>query len=412
MKKSMTSSFSSSSSPEGCTVSEWLPGPIPRDVQNALSRLRRTEDLVHLAVMPDVHLSKDVCIGCVLATRTRIYPGAVGGDLGCGVFALPFGPTSSGGGGPGRAAQCILRDPGLSSRLLEDLAQAIPSIRRKRAVEGQEISELFSRRLSHPSLDREKERNGRVQLGTLGRGNHFLELQTDEEQRLWVMIHSGSRSIGPVIRDRHLREAPVSKTGLPFLAVESASGRDYLDDLAWALDYARMNRRVMAEAVEGILRRRLDLEADWRSGFDCHHNFVRQELHREESLWVHRKGALSARSGELGIIPGSMGTPSFHVVGRGETSSLCSSSHGAGRAMSRTEARRGIRARDFRRQMKGVHFDEKAEATLLEEAPGAYKEIGRVMRAQRDLVRTVRRLDPLLNYRAASRPRGFRKERS
>jgi tRNA-splicing ligase RtcB len=183
------------------------------------------------------------------------------------------------------------------------------------------------------------------------------------------------------------------------LDVDSDEGRAYLADLRWALAYAEASRAAMLAAVRDVLRDVFAAEAEPLSRIDCLHNFARQEEHGGDVLWVHRKGALSAAPGEAGIIAGSMGTASYHVTGRGLEASLCSSSHGAGRVMSRSDARRRVSPRDLAKQMRGVWFDHRRAGQLRDEAPAAYKDIDEVMRAQRELTRIGRRLRPLLSFK-------------
>jgi len=197
----------------------------------------------------------------------------------------------------------------------------------------------------------------------------------------------------------HLRQAQPANTGLRYLEAESEAGRCYLRDLRWACAYAEESRRAMLEAVAGLLKELFGVDADRASLLHCNHNHVRRETHFGAALWVHRKGAVSAHAGEPGIIPGSMGSASFHVTGRGNAESLCSSSHGAGRRLSRTEARQVVQARDLERQLHGVWFDHRLAHALREEAPAAYKDIQQVMRAQRELTRIVRQLRPVLCYK-------------
>jgi tRNA-splicing ligase RtcB len=367
----------------------WVAGPVPRDVEAALARLVRAEDVQHVAVMPDVHLASSVCVGCVVATGSLLYPDAVGGDIGGGMAALRFLGDAS-----------ILASEAAARRLLARLAAAVPALRRlegRRAPAPPEA--LDPDALSAPGLRSHARREGLAQLGTLGRGNHFLELQRDDEDGLWLMVHSGSRAMGPAIRDHHLRSATRRSGGMSALDAASDVGQRYLRDVAWALAYAAENRRLIVEAVVEVLSDRFGVEADATSFIACHHNHVRQEIHAARTLWVHRKGAISARAGEPGIIPGSMGSPSHHVEGRGHADALCSSAHGAGRALRRGEAFRAISTRDLERQMRGIWFDVTAAPRLRDEAPAAYKDIGVVMRAQRELTRVVRRLRPVLCYK-------------
>jgi tRNA-splicing ligase RtcB len=363
---------------------------MPREVAGALERLARCADVRHVAVMPDVHLSQDVCVGTVVATSNLLYPSAVGGDIGCGMAALGFEAV----------AEEVLDEESAAAKLLAELYRRVPANRQ--GVARALPPALAERPLSDPRLEVIKRRDARVQLGTLGRGNHFLEFQADEEGRLWVMLHTGSRGVGQAIRDHHLElagRASEQSSALIAVAADTPAGAAYLADMAWAEDYARANREAILGAVVDVMRELFRVEAAPGSRVDCHHNFVRRERHLGEWLWVHRKGAVPAAVGEAGIIPGSMGSASFHVEGRGCDEALCSSAHGAGRAMSREAARRAIPVRELERQMRGVWFDHRRAALLRDEAPGAYKDVHAVMRAQRELTKVVRTLRPVLSYK-------------
>ncbi len=356
--------------------------PPSAEVRRAIDRMAALEDAARVAVLPDVHLAEDVCIGTVLATRRLLYPAAVGGDIGCGMTALRFdGPAD------------LLAGEEAAARVLAGLYRAVPA-NRHAAIDLP--PDLAGRPLSDPRLEREKGRDGRVQFATLGRGNHFLELQSDPEGRLWLLVHSGSRAIGQAITACHSAE----RGGLSPIEADGPAGRAYLADHAWAVDYARANRAAMVDAAARVLADELGVRPEESSRIECHHNHVRRESHDGEDLWVHRKGALPADEGEQGIIPGSMGTATFHVEGRGCEDSLRSSSHGAGRAMSRSEARRVVRASEFLGQMRGVWFDHRRADALREEAPAAYKDVRAVLRAQRELTKIVRELRPVLSYKA------------
>ena len=365
---------------------EWLIEPLPTDVAKALKRLERAPGVKRIAVMPDVHLAKEVCIGTVLATDHWIYPAAVGGDAGCGVLAARLSVPAD-----------RLQDPAVAAGVLAGFAAHIPVLKHARA--SMMPADLEERRLSHPSLEREKKRTCRVQLGTIGRGNHFVELQADDENQLWIMIHSGSRGIGTLIRAHHEAQGERVAGGLKRIHADSAEGRAYLADHQWALDYAEANRARILQSALRVLGDSMRAEHVEESTCECHHNFVRAEEHGGEALIVHRKGAISALDGELGIIPGSMGTPSFHVVGRGNRDSMASSSHGAGRVCSRTEARSRISTKNLARQLQNVHCDKRLASRLVDEAPLAYKDIRRVMKAQKNLVTIRRRLRPLLVHK-------------
>ena len=364
------------------SVRFWTVDAPGRDVVKAIERLRRVPDVARIAVMPDVHLAEEVCVGVVVGARNILIPAAVGGDIGCGMAAV----ATSGEAG-------VLADERVAERVLRELARAIPILRRR--GKGSDLPDhLGGGPPNLPGLAGEARR----QLGTVGRGNHFIELQSDEEGGLWLMAHSGSRAAGQAIRRHHERIAVREKGGLWCLRSESPEGRAYLADLEWGLAYAEANRGALIGAAGQVLADELGLELDPRSRISCHHNFVRLEEHGEP-LWVHRKGSISAREGELGIVPGSMGSFSFHVEGRGNQVALESCSHGAGRRLSRTAARKAIGLRQLEREMTGVWYSTSNARALCEEAPGAYRDIGAVMRAQKELVRVVRRLTPVLNFK-------------
>lgn len=370
-------------------IERWTIGGLPRDVERSLERLATADDVRHLAVMPDVHLANDVCVGTAIATTRLIYPAAVGGDIGCGMSALALGVSAD-----------TLDDEHVAARVLHGLGRAVPSNRHPPASAPDQLpNDLDAQRLSESSLAKLAGRDGRVQLGTLGRGNHFVELQSDDENQLWLMLHSGSRAMGQAISALHRGRAATSESGLQYLDAETPEGRAYLADVAWGIDYARANRRAMAEAIVDRLADPLGIEPDWSSWIDCHHDHVQREKHDGREFWVHRKGALPADDGQPGVIPGSMGTCSFHVVGRGHAASLRSASHGAGRVLHRSEARRRIGARRLEREMQGIWFDHRLRHRLRDEAPSAYKDVREVLRAQRDLVRIVRELRPRLVYK-------------
>ncbi|HRI69268.1 MAG TPA: RtcB family protein, partial [Polyangium sp.] len=223
----------------------------------------------------------------------------------------------------------------------------------------------------------------------------------DDENRLWLLVHSGSRCMGPAIRHHYEARAARDVSGLAWLDAHSDLGQAYLADIAWASRYARESRAKMIEAAISVFVEHFGVDADPSTRMEIDHNHVRRENHDQEWLWVHRKGAMGLREGEPGVVPGSMGSASYHVEGRGFGLAMCSSAHGAGREMSRTEARKRIAKRQLLREAQGVWFDQRLADRLREEAPSAYKDIGAVMRAQHDLVRIVRRLRPVLVYKAA-----------
>lgn len=365
----------------------WLAGPPGKDVTAAIERLRAAPDVQHIAVMPDVHLASEVCIGVAMATSHLLYPQAVGGDIGCGMLAIATDADAS-----------AVQGHGVGERILQALSRAIPARRRNRRDTVEQPASLLGHpALSHSSLEALRREDGMLEFATLGSGNHFLELQRDEyDGRLWVMIHSGSRAIGPAVRDHHLRHA-VDTRGLRWLDAGTPAGAAYLHDAAYARAYADGSRRAMAAIVGAVLQRHIGTSLDEGSLIVTDHNHVE----RTADWWIHRKGAMAAHAGVPGVLPGSMGTLSFHVEGRGEAPALWSSAHGAGRRMSRTEARRRITQRDFQRQMSEVRYDSRLTNALLEEAPAAYKDIRAVLRAQSDLVKVTRTLRPVLTYKGA-----------
>jgi tRNA-splicing ligase RtcB len=372
-------------------VRSWLTKPLSSDVAQSIERLCRADDVRYVAVMPDVHLANEVCVGVAMATQRLIYPAAVGSDIGCGMAAIGF-ETDAG----------LLANERTADRVLAGMYRLIPSIKHPReAVQEKLPACVQDASLSDPRLEKLKDRDGRFQFGTLGRGNHFVELQADEHDRLWVMVHSGSRGMGQAITGHHLKKAreegQIDK--LVRLDAKSPVGQAYLTDVAWAVSYAEQNRLAIIAAVEKLMDELFNTAANRETLIHSNHNHVRRESHEGQEYWVHRKGALSAACNEPGLIPGSMGSASFHVVGRGEESALCSSSHGAGREFSRGVASKKINVRRLEQEMHGVWFDHRHAAMLRDEAPSAYKDIHSVMRAQRELTRIERQLRPLLSYK-------------
>jgi len=374
-------------------VARWLCEPLPKDVAASIKRLVEADDVLHIAVMPDVHLSGDVCVGLAVATERLLYPAAVGGDIGCGIAAVAV-----------RATADLLAEGGAAARLLAGLSRAAPPMRHSRVTMAKELpSALSENPLSDSRLSRLADRDGRVQFGTLGRGNHFLEFQSDQDGQLWIMLHSGSRAMGQAITAHHvtIAERLSQRRKLPYLDANSAEGASYVADLAWAIRYAEESRLAMLRATEQLLVDQFGIGLDWSTLIHANHNHVRRENHFGSDVWVHRKGALSAVEGEAGMIPGSMGSVSFHATGRGCKDALCSSSHGAGRAMSRGQAAETITTRQLQREMQGIWYSARQADRLHDEAPSAYKDVEAVMRAQRDLTRIERKLRPVLSYKGS-----------
>jgi tRNA-splicing ligase RtcB len=379
-----------------------------RDIEpEALQQLENVSKLPivhgHIAAMPDVHLGIGATVGSVIPTRGAIIPAAVGVDIGCGMNAVRTSLT----------ADAL---PGSLQRVRSAIEAAVPvgfdqhGERSRRELPIDEVRAL-DRRLDriaarHPALAKMQKHFDRTwveQLGSLGGGNHFIELCLDEAQRVWVMLHSGSRGIGNVMgryfieaarKEMMKNDVALPDRNLAWFAQGSRWFDDYVEAVGWAQDYALANRREMMRLVLDALERSLPPStAGWKidgEAINCHHNYVRQETHFGENLFVTRKGAISAREGEMGIIPGSMGAKSYIVRGLGNPESLCSCSHGAGRRMSRTAAKKRFTQADVETQTAGVEC--RKDGGVIDEIPGAYKNIDEVMDNQRDLVEVAHTL--------------------
>lgn len=354
----------------------------------------------HVAAMPDVHAGIGATVGSVIPTRGAIIPAAVGVDIGCGMNAV-------------RTTLMASDLPDNLARLRSAIEAEVPvgfeqhewsrvqGSRQARAVRplGDRLAHIVERHRGIAKMLRQFERTWICQAGTLGGGNHFIEICLDEEQRVWVMLHSGSRGIGNVIgryfiaaaqKDMRRHQLQLPDADLAYVSEGSTVFDDYVEAVDWAQDYALLNRSEMMRRVLDVLVRhappfRLDGEA-----INCHHNYIARETHGNEDLYVTRKGAISARQGELGIIPGSMGARSFIVRGKGNPESFCSCSHGAGRSMSRSEAKRRFNRFDLAEQTAGIEC--RKDGGVVDEIPAAYKDIDAVMAHQSDLVEVVHTL--------------------
>jgi len=357
----------------------------------------------HVAVMPDVHWGLGATVGTVLASERAVIPAAVGVDIGCGVSAARLSLTSD-----------WLGDGDRLKELRRAIEETIPVGFDQRAP-GQSSAEAdrwsekeIRRRNIRAPLPGEVLDKAVLQVGTLGGGNHFMEVCLDQQDRLWLMLHSGSRHIGKRIADHYIREAKdwhkkqdtfktLPDPNLAWLEAGHPLFEEYLADLFWAQHYARFNRDEMMRELLRVVarfqekgrkpRRPMELVAEQ---VNCHHNYVNRETHFGKKVYVTRKGALSARAGEPGVIPGSMGAASYIVEGLGNPESFCSCSHGAGRAMSRNEAKRRFTVNDLIHQTEGVEC--RKDKGVLDEIPTAYKNIDEVMDSQRDLVKVRSRL--------------------
>jgi tRNA-splicing ligase RtcB len=354
----------------------------------------------HVAVMPDVHAGVGATVGSVIPTRGAIIPAAVGVDIGCGMMAVRTSMTAG-------------DLPDTLASLRADIERAVPhgGLGAAGGWGGRGVPNAIINRwvksglearfatlcAKHPQLERG---NALVHLGSLGGGNHFIEVCLDEDQRVWVMLHSGSRGVGNLIgrvfidkaKERLARRGVhVPDKDLAWFGEGEAEFDDYVGAVAWAQDFARQNREAMMLRVLGALRASgLPTFRTDKAAVNCHHNYVAAESHFGETVYVTRKGAVSARTGELGIIPGSMGARSFIVRGKGNAESFCSCSHGAGRRMSRSEAKRRFTLDDHVFATQGVEC--RKDAGVIDETPMAYKDIDAVMAAQADLVEIVHTL--------------------
>ncbi|WP_415111345.1 RtcB family protein [Propioniciclava sp.] len=377
--------------------------PLAEVDQMALSQLRNVSTLpwVHgVRVMPDVHGGYGVPVGSVIAMRQAVSPSAVGVDIGCGMAAVRTSLTLAD----------LPDDLGHLRQHIEDVVPVgfrghdhqAPATRRNEALKRQ-FQVMFGAQGTFNDLRVDmsaRESRAVAQCGSLGSGNHFIELCADAEGRLWVTLHSGSRNIGKELAERHIKKAKGldhnRQLADPDLAVFLAGTElmaDYLHDLYWAQDYALLNRRVMLESVMTVLRETFAGIA-FDKPVECHHNYVSEETYDGVPLTITRKGAIFAGAGALGVIPGSMGTGSYIVRGLGNEASYCSASHGAGRRMSRGAARRTFTLDDLAAQTRGVEC--RKDAGVIDEAPGAYKDLAQVIANQADLIEVVTRLETLL----------------
>lgn len=367
------------------TLRHWVSERMDDALLNQVNRLRHLKDVKHVRLMADAHLTNDVCVGCVLATKSLIYPAAIGGDIGCGMLAVAVDLDAD------------RIDGRMAQQFLAMLDERVPIIKHSVAHNYELPSTLSCDKLQHLA-----NKDGALQLGTLGRGNHFLELQRCRQSgQLWLMIHTGSRGMGPAIRDHHLNHADGRSGGLEFIAISSEQGKALCNDMAWARGYAELNRLQILSQCEAIFSQLFNVKVMTQTMIHCDHNHLEPLDIKGETLLVHRKGASMVDKGQMAVIPGSMGSDSFHVEGKGNLDALCSSSHGAGRCMSRQLARNTISAQNLAGQIDGVFYQTHKLRFLTEEAPSSYKNIDKVMKAQKHLVKVKRRLSPILSYKGA-----------
>lgn len=408
---------------------------IEPQAREQLINIASIPQVVHVAVMPDVHYGKGATVGSVIAMRNAVSPAAVGVDVGCGMLAVRTSLRAN-----------DLKDlPGLRAKIENLVPVGFNSHDSGNQLQGRfgdkdaihlqvQTNNLFARFgdlqiSSTHSVDR-----ALAQIGTLGGGNHFIEICVDQgnciapecvdgivdhdnspvhiycgecngtgkiEPSVWILLHSGSRNIGKVLAELHisqakqlLHNADLADPDLATLLDGSPEMAAYRHDLYWAQTYALLNRRVMLDLIKQALWSHLGDQIKFDAPIECHHNYLAEEFHFGETLFVTRKGAISAKLNEYGIIPGSMGTPSFIVRGLGNADSLTSASHGAGRRMSRGAAKRQFKIGDLEEQTRGVEC--RKDIDVLDEIPEAYKNIRSVMRDQADLVRPIAELKQVL----------------
>lgn len=387
---------------ESSLVRFWdAEGAINREmIQSAFRPLLKTGFVwPYVALMPDYHPCEGSMVGSVIPTRDVLLPSVIGGDLGCGMTAVAL---------PLPVERIAPEFPRLEQMFRERVP--VGTAHNPQVTARVSGNQLWQRDVRVPILASRLRRKMLRQFASLGGGNHFLEVQQEQDGRMWVMLHSGSRSLGVAIRDyyveqgRHL-DGIDSKlyAKVPYLPTATKLAQDYLADLQFVMEFARESRKEMLVRV-------LECFADvfpeygrlaWSdladAAQDIAHNFIAAEEHFGQSVFVHRKGAIHLDKGQVGVIPGTMGTASYIVEGRGNPFGLCSASHGAGRAMSRAEAFRTISDDDFLQSMEGVVYGH--DTRIKDEAPAAYKDIRHVMRAQKDLVKILYELRPLVSVK-------------
>jgi len=380
---------------KGEKVDVHIWAPVHEVESSALDQLRNVAKLPwvfhHLAVMPDVHAGKGAVIGSVIAMKGAIAPSAVGVDVGCGMLAQKTNLTAS--DLPDNLR--MLRDSieakipvGFNSHT--DLAPGVKGL----SLWGKRFKEL-------PGQVQDREEHARLQCGTLGGGNHFISVNLDKQDNVWLMLHSGSRNIGLRVAElaiKAAKEQPHNK-GLGDLAVlldGTPEMESYKTGLLWAQEYAMENRRTMLRIIQQLFMEQFH-GVLFEDLIQCHHNYVAEEIHYGERVYVTRKGAIRAQAGEAGIIPGSMGTRSYIVEGLGSEESFQSASHGAGRVMSRSKAKKTFTEDDIAKQLGGVEC--RRDRGILDELPGAYKDVEQVMRYQADLVTPVVTLQEILSIK-------------
>ena len=362
-----------------------------------LAQAERTANLPivagHVAIMPDAHLGLGATIGSVVPTDGAVIPACVGVDIGCGMAAVRTDLTAS-------------DLPDDLRPLLSQIGKVIPAGVGQGHEHRPADAWLDGHRPRTP-LDPKLESKAYKQMGTLGSGNHFAEVSLDDDNHVWLVIHSGSRGIGNLLAQSHITEAKsvarrldigLEDPNLAYLLEGTPEFDHYIADLRFAQAYALKNRETMMNAMLRVFFRFVGKGREL-SRVNCHHNYTEREVHQGRELWITRKGAISATAGEMGVLPGSMGTDSYIVEGLGNPESYNSSAHGAGRAMSRTKARKTLSTESLRDAMKGRTWLANRAKALVDEHPDAYKDVREVIRLSADLVKVRHRLQAVLNYK-------------
>ncbi len=378
-------------------VRSWASDIEANTLEQALRSARSPAVSGPVALMPDAHWGMGATVGSVIPTESAIIPAAVGVDIGCGMIAVETDLTAS-----------MLPDD--LGPVLRGIGRSIPAgfDRHPEAVPAA-VAWLGGHPLE-TTVALSSKQTGAIgaQLGSLGGGNHFVEVCLDEAERVWAVLHSGSRGIGNVLARAHIDgakalcrnlERALDDPDLAYYLQDDPGFGAYIGDMLWAQDYARQNREQMMDALLGVLVDTVGRPVTERRRINCHHNYTERETHDGRELWITRKGAIRADVGDHGVIPGSMGTSSFIVSGLGNPSSYRSAAHGAGRRYGRRAAKRTFTADQLREAMVGRTWQRSKADALLDEAPMAYKDIDRVMDDQADLVRVEHRLDAIVNYK-------------
>ena len=387
----------------GPNILSWLPEE--QIEESALQQIRNLAGMPfihkHVAVMPDCHYGLGATVGSCIPTLRAIIPAAVGVDIGCGMIAV--------------------KTPLTRADLPEDLSDIRKAVeeqiplsagRYNRSVKKTAKLRVEQMEAQAAELDRldfynKVDRNWRKQMGSLGSGNHFIEIVLDETDSAWAFLHSGSRGVGNRLADHHIKIAKalmekwyidLPDADLAYLVEDTQEFDDYMTDLGWAQDFARLNRDEMMERILRILRHRFG-EFEELERIQCHHNFTQREHHFGRNILVSRKGAIQAKEGQLGLIPGSMGTASYVVRGKGNAAAFDTAPHGAGRRMSRRAAREKFTMSDFDQLMEGIEV--RRSESFLDELPGAYKDVDLVMEQSNDLVEILHTFRQIVNVKGA-----------